>query len=119
MVAALSLNRLDEYCGYTVRIKLENGFNLYTRTCLFGGDGSDRRVVEREVDVRAGNPRPIELWEIFGLCRIRIGDRQCVAGPTVEGVPKVENLVRSTFHTASTILLSFPIERRFHGVLDR
>ncbi len=116
VLAALTLDRLDEDRRDAMRVSLEGGLDLGRSAPLGGLHGRD---VQRELDLRARDAGPVELWKVAGLQRVGVGDGERVAASAVESVDEVEDLVTTPLHTPGPVLLHLPIERRLHRVLHR
>src|SRR5258705_5359275 len=114
VVAPLALDRLEDDRGDVVRIVRERALHLRDRERLTCLDVLKTRLVERELDLRIENPGPVELREERRLLRLgRIGERERIAGASVERLLEVEDLRPALFPVAAReVLPDLPVERR-------
>ncbi len=71
------------------------------------------------MDLRVGDPWPIERRKIGHLHGIGARDRERISGSAVEPLFEMKDLVGTTGHAPRPVQLRLPVERGLHGVLDR
>ena len=120
VVAALSLERLDDDRRDVVLVLLEGGLHLRHGERLARLRVAEVLLVQREPHLGIHDARPGEFREVGGLPGIGgVGERERVAGAPVKGLLEVEHLVATLLAIAAhEVLAHLPVEGRLEGVLD-
>ncbi len=74
---------------------------------------------QREIDVRIGNARPVELGEQIGLARIGVRQAHGVTAAAMKRLAEMQNLGAAFAPARRHVLAHLPIHRGLERVLDR